>query len=242
MSEIRKPLSGGEMLELHAVLGPGSDETYSLPELDGFFHGILCLPRLVMPNEWLDDVLPEVASEEAMRRSVDLILRHYNTVAGALRQEEVEPYFDGSGQQAKQWLGGFGRAFTYDLGALQKLADAEVKEFGNGENVPLAAFVMSFALDLENAGPDEDPEDVAGMKRAILKSLEEQPASENQMMLHDIALSVYQLLGEAREKERSKVSRSSLSSDTTLHGERKVGRNDPCPCGSGRKYKHCHGK
>ncbi|MCM8594309.1 SEC-C metal-binding domain-containing protein, partial [Accumulibacter sp.] len=21
-----------------------------------------------------------------------------------------------------------------------------------------------------------------------------------------------------------------------------VGRNDPCPCGSGRKYKHCHGK
>jgi len=21
----------------------------------------------------------------------------------------------------------------------------------------------------------------------------------------------------------------------------KVGRNDPCPCGSGKKYKHCHG-
>jgi len=25
------------------------------------------------------------------------------------------------------------------------------------------------------------------------------------------------------------------------HGQ-KVGRNDPCPCGSGKKYKHCHGK
>ncbi|NLD51716.1 MAG: hypothetical protein GX650_02365 [Clostridiales bacterium] len=22
----------------------------------------------------------------------------------------------------------------------------------------------------------------------------------------------------------------------------KVGRNSPCPCGSGKKYKHCHGK
>jgi len=22
----------------------------------------------------------------------------------------------------------------------------------------------------------------------------------------------------------------------------KTGRNDPCPCGSGKKYKHCHGK
>src|SRR5665647_2314987 len=22
----------------------------------------------------------------------------------------------------------------------------------------------------------------------------------------------------------------------------RVGRNEPCPCGSGKKYKHCHGK
>ncbi len=27
-----------------------------------------------------------------------------------------------------------------------------------------------------------------------------------------------------------------------LHVEKKVGRNDPCPCGSGKKYKQCHGK
>ena len=27
-----------------------------------------------------------------------------------------------------------------------------------------------------------------------------------------------------------------------VHAEPKVGRNDPCPCGSGKKYKHCHGK
>jgi preprotein translocase subunit SecA len=26
-----------------------------------------------------------------------------------------------------------------------------------------------------------------------------------------------------------------------VRGERKVGRNEPCPCGSGRKFKHCHG-
>lgn len=28
--------------------------------------------------------------------------------------------------------------------------------------------------------------------------------------------------------------------DPTTWG--KVGRNEPCPCGSGKKYKHCHGK
>ena len=27
-----------------------------------------------------------------------------------------------------------------------------------------------------------------------------------------------------------------------MHVEKKVGRNDPCPCGSGKKYKQCHGK
>ncbi len=27
-----------------------------------------------------------------------------------------------------------------------------------------------------------------------------------------------------------------------VRGERKIGRNEPCPCGSGRKYKYCHGR
>ena len=29
---------------------------------------------------------------------------------------------------------------------------------------------------------------------------------------------------------------------TVRHEQPKVGRNDPCPCGSGRKFKQCHGK
>jgi len=36
------------------------------------------------------------------------------------------------------------------------------------------------------------------------------------------------------------------SEETAAGGARaerqKIGRNDPCPCGSGKKYKHCHGK
>ena len=27
-----------------------------------------------------------------------------------------------------------------------------------------------------------------------------------------------------------------------VRATQKIGRNDPCPCGSGKKYKHCHGK
>ena len=28
----------------------------------------------------------------------------------------------------------------------------------------------------------------------------------------------------------------------TKRGKRKIGVNDPCPCGSGRKFKKCHGR
>jgi len=30
--------------------------------------------------------------------------------------------------------------------------------------------------------------------------------------------------------------------NTPIHVDKKIGRNDPCPCGSGLKYKNCHGK
>ena len=32
----------------------------------------------------------------------------------------------------------------------------------------------------------------------------------------------------------------SLAERDRITGHRDIGRNDPCPCGSGRKFKHCH--
>jgi len=47
------------------------------------------------------------------------------------------------------------------------------------------------------------------------------------------------ILSEDRRKELYKQQKSS----GTIHNEnRKVGRNDPCPCGSGKKYKQCCGR
>ncbi len=33
-----------------------------------------------------------------------------------------------------------------------------------------------------------------------------------------------------------------IKPDTVVRPDKKVGRNEPCPCGSGKKFKHCHGK
>ena len=43
------------------------------------------------------------------------------------------------------------------------------------------------------------------------------------------------------EREERKIDNLSDSRFTVVH-RRKVGRNEPCPCGSGKKYKYCCGK
>jgi preprotein translocase subunit SecA len=48
-----------------------------------------------------------------------------------------------------------------------------------------------------------------------------------------------QLLEEEKRREQERQSRVR---PVKGRSEPKIGRNDPCPCGSGKKYKHCHGK
>ena len=50
-------------------------------------------------------------------------------------------------------------------------------------------------------------------------------------------------LKEERTDMLSQAGRTSEQQVTApIRVEKKVGRNDPCPCGSGKKYKNCHGQ
>ena len=44
------------------------------------------------------------------------------------------------------------------------------------------------------------------------------------------------------ELEEAPVLAETPSEQPFVRDGRKIGRNDPCPCGSGKKYKQCHGK
>ncbi|MDR2803314.1 MAG: preprotein translocase subunit SecA [Treponema sp.] len=46
----------------------------------------------------------------------------------------------------------------------------------------------------------------------------------------------------AAVESRSTENRPQGEAVTVVRSQPKVGRNDPCPCGSGKKYKHCHGR
>ena len=61
-------------------------------------------------------------------------------------------------------------------------------------------------------------------------------------------ISIYLISAEIRQNtERKEVAKPILdnskeSKSQPIKKKEKVGRNDPCPCGSGKKYKQCHGK
>ena len=62
-------------------------------------------------------------------------------------------------------------------------------------------------------------------------------------------VSIYLLKAEIRQNiERKEVVKKTITNDgkeakkIQAKSKKKVGRNDPCPCGSGKKYKQCHGK
>jgi len=68
------------------------------------------------------------------------------------------------------------------------------------------------------------------------------PVSERDMQtIHrsSVGMGLQQARGAAGQQSRPQE--TGQKSQPVQVGE-KVGRNDPCPCGSGKKYKHCHGK
>jgi SEC-C motif/Uncharacterised protein family (UPF0149) len=234
MQELDKPIDGNELLELHRFFPKHTDTSFSLVSLDGFFHGLALLVKNVMPSEWLQDVLP-VAQPQDLNTLLELCMRYYNTVMTNVLQDESEPYFDGSSHQAKIWLEGLGRAFSYDEETLLTLSDAEAEAAGE-ENVPLSALFVAFTVDVDSRHEkgSKERKEILELRQNLLNLFDGYSAAENQSMVADLITTARELLEPARE--------SYLNPKPTTRAAPKVGRNDPCPCGSGRKYKHCHGK
>ena len=72
---------------------------------------------------------------------------------------------------------------------------------------------------------------------------------DNMLQSIDKDITVFLVKAEITQNiERKEVSKNKITNDGKDHVKKqpkkstKVGRNDPCPCGSGRKYKQCCGK
>ena len=45
-----------------------------------------------------------------------------------------------------------------------------------------------------------------------------------------------------RQKEAQQEQEDKMRQEAKAFADMHIGRNDPCPCGSGKKYKNCHGR
>jgi preprotein translocase subunit SecA len=79
--------------------------------------------------------------------------------------------------------------------------------------------------------PQDDPDAIEKQRRA-------EQARETITAQHPNAQAAAQIVGAEESVDKDGASLA----QPMVRGERKVGRNEPCPCGSGKKYKQCHGK
>jgi preprotein translocase subunit SecA len=85
-------------------------------------------------------------------------------------------------------------------------------------------------LDEDEAGGGNGAASAAGDQQKIAAQTTMQDFTRNIQRKKDREMEALQFVGG-----------EASSSPTTVQSGAKVGRNDPCPCGSGKKYKKCHG-
>lgn len=228
-------LSDKEMDELSEFLlsDATSDEAMMLDTLDGFLTAILSGPVTLMTSQWLPRVWgpsskdePVFESFEQAMRITGLILRHMNSINTLLQHDpdHCEPVFDifSIPDDTKDYVDGKMWAKGYLMGI--NLALKEWDEFFNnsqGAEVLRPIYLLgSDDLSDEDALLTETPEQREVLSEAI-------PAA--------IAW-IYRFWQPYRQ---AIVERFIASTYQREHP--KVGRNEACPCGSGKKFKKCCG-
>jgi uncharacterized protein len=205
----------------------------NLEQLDGFFAALICGPDPVHPSEYLpeiwggDDMADEeaFASQQQLKDFLDLVLRHWNAIADTVQSGDVHlPLLleDEHGiTHANDWAQGFLRGMGLRRADWSEL----LKDEDNGGWI-----IPIFALAYEH---DPDP---------IMRPYQEPMSAERREDLIVRAAAGITAIYRYFEPRRRRL--ADLRSERPTHRRtgRKIGRNDPCSCGSGKKYKHCCGK
>ena len=82
---------------------------------------------------------------------------------------------------------------------------------------------------------------LAILNKAYIPVRENNPEAVQQQRQQKAKVDVNKLQA-SRMAAAAAAGQAEKSKPAPIKVEKKVGRNDPCPCGSGKKYKHCHGK
>ena len=233
-----KPLSEREIGQLEKFLLDNDelDAPMDISTLDGYLCAVLSGPNMIMPSQWMRWVWdmengeqpPTFRNEKQAQRILDLLMRYSNDIAGVLTYspEDYEPLFyerKGEGETitiVDEWCYGYVKGMSLDPAGWQPVKDAHPEWFEV----------------IELHGTEE------GWDR-LKRLVEEHPDSldRHQALVEQITPAV-------RDIHAYWLARRGPAGDESPHSKQQPvrkastpGRNDPCPCGSGKKFKRCHG-
>jgi uncharacterized protein len=237
---MKQDLTDAEFDELDTLL-QATPEPYTPLDvlmLDGYLVGVLVQPRVIPADEWLPPVfdleghpLPADVDTVWLARCRTLIERRMQALNAAISEDgwfdplivdtdreppvsEYEPVQSPVSRALLPWAAGF------------HWAQEQLPELGEIEEDAIASALARIYRHLP-AETDEDREIVAILER-------EHPLATLDAGIEDLVLAAVDLW-DLTHRERFHV-------DAIKRDGPKIGRNDPCPCGSGRKFKQCHGK
>jgi uncharacterized protein len=196
----------------------------SLDKLQGLFCAVVSAPDTILPSQWMPEVfknVPKHESTERVQEFVALVMRFYNSVAATLDENRALEFIlksrpDGDlGLDYQTWCEGY--ILGWGLSA---------KEWLSAGNDPLKKLTFpililsgAFKEEAERRGKKYLPdEEYAKLQRECADALPEAVAG------------IYNYWHSRRPPVPTK------------RESPKVGRNEPCPCGSGLKFKQCCGK
>jgi len=216
------PLTESELDQLSDFLDSLGEHAMNIEMLDGFFAALICSPESIPPSELLPHILgPDYTFEDQDQGAeiVELLMRHWNTISSALYRtlKKDDIYIpimlvDEDGvPSGNDWACGFMNGVALRADRWEELAASE--NFC-GPMMPIMLLACEHHTDPELRPPAETYENRDELLQLLIAGLTQ----------------IYRHFAPQRHDEAPEPIRRAGP---------KVGRNDPCPCGSGRKYKHC---
>ena len=246
-------LTDAEFAELDELLATTPDPLQALDAsmLDGYLCGVLVQPRLIDSDEWLPNifdydggVLPDDVDPAWLARIRELVERRHGALNRAMVEdgwfdpvvldldEPAEPEPIPEGEDAEQTQA---RATYAQMSPISRTLMPWVAGFQHAclcfpelADMPNDAVMAALARLYRHlpAETDEEKEIVATLDR-------EHPLKDLDDAIEELIVTVADLCDLTQEQR--------YAVETIRREGPKLGRNDPCHCGSGRKYKQCHG-
>jgi uncharacterized protein len=225
MNPANEPLSDAEIQALDEFLMSDStpEEVLSVDELHGYLTAIVCCPVPVMPSDWLNGIWqtkegPPFESAAQAQEITSLVMRMHNDIADALGVGEAfgPLMLESTLQSGETVVDPQGWCWGFMEGMRSQFDAWEpYLDTLNELVVPIAVLARVGGDDPELQKLLEDEQKIAQLTDGIAES----------------AAAIYAYGRSIADGPRLPFRRQTA----------KVGRNDPCPCGSGKKYKKCCG-